>query len=844
MGISGLENAPTPQNAVNLGRTGATKRTLDQSLVDEFDTEMLMMPLGSGREVGRSCHLLKYKGKQILFDCGIHPGYHGQGALPFFDEIDPASVDVLLLTHFHVDHAASLPYFTEKTTFKGRVFMTHPTKAVMKVMLSDYMKVSQIGDNDLLYNDKDLESCMAKVELLDFHQECEVAGIRFWAYQAGHVLGAAMFAVEIAGIRVLYTGDYSRGEDRHLKAAEIPDFSPEVLIVESTYGIQVHEKQPEREKRLLEIVERIVRRKGRCLMPIWALGRAQELCLILDEYWEANPNLQSIPIYYASKLANKALRVYETYTNMMNNRIRRRADMHGNPFAFQHISNLKSLNEFEDVGACVVMASPGMLQSGISRQLLERWASNERNGVVLAGYNTQGTLAHKLIDEPKEITALSGQILQRKCSIDVVSFSAHADFLETKDFVEKLKPRHVILVHGDPNVMSRLKNKFARMYKQQIKEGTFNVHNPQNGTPGKISMHFDRSRLATAVGSLAKRAKHFHNTLLNSTKNSDTMTVTSAPQRVGGFLVSRDFKLQLLDAEDICSHTELSIGMVRQRQHVTFYHSLDSLIMLLERMFEAIDEVKTPLNPREFDTAGNIIPLDPLDEKSSDDSKKKNVKGKKKSNTSKSDAENATKTTTAAFKAAKAASEERQRGQIDGDIQSYRVCDTVTVTWYGKLRRITLEWNSGPVADMVADSIVSMAMLAQSSVAGLRMATEMNVKSQVAPSTDKKTSGKKRVSSLSSDSPKLKNNTSVGSEASTAGDDDEFNMIKNLLRSQFGREAVEVNSKTRLIVVNVDGRRAEIDERNKAVTGDPELSTTIKSVLRRVQSAMYPVISI
>eukprot|EP00501_MAST-03F_sp_TOSAG23-6_P000501 GSMAST32.ASY1.ANO1.515.1 assembled CDS len=634
---------------------------------------MLMMPLGSGREVGRSCHLLKYKGKQILFDC----------ALPFFDEIDPASVDVLLLTHFHVDHAASLPYFTEKTTFKGRVFMTHPTKAVMKVMLSDYMKVSQIGDNDLLYNDKDLESCMAKVELLDFHQECEVAGIRFWAYQAGHVLGAAMFAVEIAGIRVLYTGDYSRGEDRHLKAAEIPDFSPE--------------KQPEREKRLLEI--------GRCLMPIWALGRAQELCLILDEYWEANPNLQSIPIYYASKLANKALRVYETYTNMMNNRIRRRADMHGNPFAFQHISNLKSLNEFED--------------SGISRQLLERWASNERNGVVLAGYNTQGTLAHKLIDEPKEITALSGQILQRKCSIDVVSFSAHADFLETKDFVEKLKPRHVILVHGDPNVMSRLKNKFARMYKQQIKEGTFNVHNPQNGTP-------------------AKRAKHFHNTLLNT------------PQRVGGFLVSRDFKLQLLDAEDICSHTELSIGMVRQRQHVTFYHSLDSLIMLLERI--------------------------------SDDSKKKNVK----------------------------ASEERQRGQIDGDIQSYRVCDTVTVTWYGKLRRITLEWNSGPVADMVADSIVSMAMLAQSSVA------------------DKKTSGKKRVSS----------------EASTAGDDDEFNMIKNLLRSQFGREAVEVNSKTRLIVVNVDGRRAEIDERNKAVTGDPELSTTIKSVLRRVQSAMYPVISI
>ena len=87
---------------------------------------MEIIPLGSGAEVGRSCHILRYKGKTVMLDCGMHPGYSGAGALPFFDEVDPGEIDLLLITHFHLDHAAGLPYFTEKTAFKGRIFMTHP----------------------------------------------------------------------------------------------------------------------------------------------------------------------------------------------------------------------------------------------------------------------------------------------------------------------------------------------------------------------------------------------------------------------------------------------------------------------------------------------------------------------------------------------------------------------------------------------------------------------------------------------------------------------------------------------------------------------------------------------
>jgi cleavage and polyadenylation specificity factor subunit 3 len=364
---------------------------MDTTLLEENDL-MVIKPLGAGSEVGRSCILLEFKGKTILLDCGIHPAYSGMAALPYFDEIDPSMVDLLLVSHFHLDHAAGLPYFMEKTPFKGHVFMTHPTKAIYKWLLSDFVKVSNISVDDILFNEQDLLRSFEKIEIMDFHQEIELEGIKFTAYNAGHVLGAAMFLIEIAGVKILYTGDYSREEDRHLMAAELPHVVPDVLICESTYGVQVHEPRAERERRFTTLVHDIVKREGRCLIPSFALGRAQELLLILDEYWEAHPELHGIPIYYASSLAKKCMSVYQTYVNMMNARIRAQISI-SNPFVFKHISNLKSIEHFDDVGPCVMMASPGMLQSGLSRELFEQWASDKRNGVIIAGYCVEGTLA-------------------------------------------------------------------------------------------------------------------------------------------------------------------------------------------------------------------------------------------------------------------------------------------------------------------------------------------------------------------------------------------------------------------------------------------------------------------
>lgn len=207
--------------------------------------------------------------------------------LPFLDKVELDQIDVLLVTHFHLDHAASLPYLTERTTFKGRIFMTHPTKAVLRLLLGDYLRLLQARDvDDALYTEADLISSMNKIELIDYHENISVKGMTFHALNAGHVLGAAMYWIDLGGRSILYTGDYSMEEDRHLMAAEIPARNPDVLIVESTYGVQVHATRSEREARFTSTIERIVKRGGRCLIPVFALGRAQ---VRVDETFVAFP---------------------------------------------------------------------------------------------------------------------------------------------------------------------------------------------------------------------------------------------------------------------------------------------------------------------------------------------------------------------------------------------------------------------------------------------------------------------------------------------------------------------------------------------------------------------------
>lgn len=357
--------------------------------------------------------------------------------------------------------------------------MTHPTKAIYKWLVQDSVRVGNISSSSeqkvQLYTEADHLSTFPMIEAIDYYTTHTISSIRITPYPAGHVLGAAMFLIEIAGLKILFTGDYSREEDRHLISAEVPkNVKIDVLITESTYGIASHIPRVQREAQLMKSITDVLNRGGRALLPVFALGRAQELLLILDEYWGKHPEYQKIPIYYASNLARKCMVVYQTYVSAMNDNIKRlfRERMaeaeaagdvgKGGPWDFRFVRSLKSLERFDDVGGCVMLASPGMMQNGVSRELLERWAPDQRNGVIITGYSVEGTMAKLIVHEPDQIQAIMTRgsntatrrpggaregeqvMIPRRCSVQEYSFAAHVDGTENREFIENVSAPVVV----------------------------------------------------------------------------------------------------------------------------------------------------------------------------------------------------------------------------------------------------------------------------------------------------------------------------------------------------------------------------------------------------------------
>lgn len=548
------------------------------TIVEQGGANVSIMPLGAGQEVGRSCIIVKYLDKTIMMDCGIHPGYQGHASLPFLDQVDLAEVDVMLVTHFHLDHVAAVPFVVGHTSFKGRIFMTHPTKAIAHTLLKDFVKLNKTSQSTL-YSDKDVEMATQRTEVIDFQQTIDVDGIKITAYRAGHVLGAAMFMVEIAGMRCLYTGDYSRVADRHMPAADLPvNMRPDIIIVESTYGVSRHLPRREREEKFTAMVHSSIAKGGRVLLPVVALGRAQELLLILEEYWSKHPELHGVPVYQASGLARRAMTVYRSYIEMMNDDIRDAFTV-ANPFQFKHVTHLKSTNQFDDIGPCVVMATPSMLQSGMSRELFENWCGDSRNCVIIADFAVQGTLARDILSSPSDILSRSGARLPLRCQVDAISFSAHADFPQTSEFLDALHPPHVVLVHGEATEMGRLKK--ALEQRAAALDILRTVYTPKVTQPVLIA-HAPR-RSAAIVGSLVKQ-----------TKNGNT--------RMQGVAVKRGASVAIMSQDDLPRYTKLHTGSVTQRQSLSLVgRSFSDVRLALELTFDDVAAIEVVHNTDTLD---------------------------------------------------------------------------------------------------------------------------------------------------------------------------------------------------------------------------------------------------
>uniref|UniRef100_A0A8B9ZL66 Integrator complex subunit 11 n=1 Tax=Anas platyrhynchos TaxID=8839 RepID=A0A8B9ZL66_ANAPL len=414
--------------------------------------EIKVTPLGAGQDVGRSCILVSIAGKNVMLDCGMHMGYN-----------DDVSMMGKPECHFHLDHCGALPYFSEMVGYDGPIYMTHPTKAICPILLEDYRKITvdKKGETNF-FTSQMIKDCMKKVVAVHLHQTVQVdEELEIKAYYAGHVLGAAMFQIKVGCESVVYTGDYNMTPDRHLGAAWIDKCRPDLLITESTYATTIRDSKRCRERDFLKKVHETVERGGKVLIPVFALGRAQELCILLETFWE-RMNLKA-PIYFSTGLTEKANHYYKLFITWTNQKIRK-TFVQRNMFEFKHIKAFD--RAFADnPGPMVVFATPGMLHAGQSLQIFRKWAGNEKNMVIMPGYCVQGTVGHKILSGQRKLEMEGRQILEVKMQVEYMSFSAHADAKGIMQLIRQAEPRNVLLVHGEAKKMEFLKQKIEQEFR-------------------------------------------------------------------------------------------------------------------------------------------------------------------------------------------------------------------------------------------------------------------------------------------------------------------------------------------------------------------------------------------
>lgn len=416
-----------------------------------------IIPLGAGREVGRSCVLVKMAGKTIMFDCGVHMGYEDDRRFPYFAHIAETNdytgyIDAVLITHFHLDHCGALPYFTEMKGYSGPIVMSAPARAIIPLMLEDFRKVcvEHKGETNF-YTSEMIKECCSKVKTIELHQTLCIGDINIRAYYAGHVLGAVMFYVECRGHSVVYTGDYNVVGDRHLRSAWIERLDPHVIISESTYATKFRELKMRREKVFLKKVVQTIDRGGKVLIPVFALGRAQELCILLDTYWQRAQ--LDCALHFAGTLTEKANQLYKTFINWCNENVQR-VFLSRNMFDFQHISQFDR-GTIKSKDPMVLIATPGMLHGGLSLAVFKEWCEDSRNTIIIPGYCVPGTVGHSLL-KGDDVVHVDGKEFEVRCEIQTISFSAHSDHRGILQVLRWVHPDNVVLVHGEEERMRGL----------------------------------------------------------------------------------------------------------------------------------------------------------------------------------------------------------------------------------------------------------------------------------------------------------------------------------------------------------------------------------------------------
>lgn len=439
--------------------------------------------LGGAKEVGASCILLKLQERNILLDCGIRQGA-SKDILPDFRTIqEMGGVDAIILSHAHMDHSGALPIISKEYP-KARIYMNNMTKDLIKVLLYDSLKIMNSREAEIpLYAQNDVEDMLSKVFPINYQREFEILdGIKLTFYQAGHIAGASAVYLTSNEGSVFYSGDFSIFPQRTIEGAKIPKLRPDAAIFESTYGDKLHSNREGEEERLIDLVKEGIEAKGKILIPAFALGRAQEVLLILKSainrgklpkvkifvdgmIKDINRVYKNNPLYLRSTLGKKILRGVE-------------------PFYDDNIEPVSNNEEreklLESKEAVVLISSSGMMTGGPSQTYGEKIASMENGYIIISGYQDEEAPGRRLLNllelpEEERILEINGKSLPLKCKVEKVGLSAHGDKNEIKALIDHLSPRNIFFVHGESSIIEGLAGELigsvrARIFAPRLSE--------------------------------------------------------------------------------------------------------------------------------------------------------------------------------------------------------------------------------------------------------------------------------------------------------------------------------------------------------------------------------------
>ncbi|MNK64684.1 Ribonuclease [compost metagenome] len=442
---------------------------------------------GAARTVTGSKHLITLKNNtQILLDCGLFQGM-GQvtDKLNDYFGFDAKKITYMILSHAHIDHCGLLPKLVAEG-FRGKIFCTSATMDLARILMMDSAKIQEQdaefanrhlrhGEEmeEALYAEEDVVQTVSQMKIVEYEEDFEIEpGIRLKFTDAGHILGSAAVHLTITEdgkpTRITFSGDVGRYGDLLLKSPQQFD-QADYILMESTYGDSLHKDLDPIENMLLEIINNTCNiKKGKVIIPAFAVGRTQELLYALNGL-ELKGKLPGVPYYVDSPLSSKATEILKNHPEVYNNGVKETLKIDHDVFAFKGLRFIESVEESkalnEDARPCVIISASGMAEAGRVKHHIRNNIGNAKNTILMVGYCEPNSLGGKLIAGQKVVDIFRDKYEVKAEVRAIKSMSAHGDYEDLLRFLSAQDPakvKQLFLVHGEYEVQqhfaSRLKD--------------------------------------------------------------------------------------------------------------------------------------------------------------------------------------------------------------------------------------------------------------------------------------------------------------------------------------------------------------------------------------------------